>query len=316
MKNKITATLKQYGFLILFGVFMLVSYFLPFAAGIAIGKNFLMFFLEMAAILPLMFILTPLFTPTFPCGSSLGFLSQEFLSGGDIQLVLESGMDLSPYLVPGGQGAALEISGLKVWVNGREAQGYRLYLGDPDHRQWLYLAGNWAVGDAIRVELTTQKERYCSAALAVANRAVFFTPESGYVLQPTATRTPRVSPTPTLTETPDFEGNNWQDPDPTETDKPDPTETDKPDPTGIPQCSDGKDNDNDGKVDMNDRGCDGKTDDDESDDPPYECVDGIDNDSDGKVDGADRGCGGATDDDESDDEEEWDDDDTFNPFRY
>ena len=61
MKNKIIAALKQYGFFMLFAVFILVSHFKPIAAGIAIGKNFRLFFLEMIVILPLMFILIGLF---------------------------------------------------------------------------------------------------------------------------------------------------------------------------------------------------------------------------------------------------------------
>ena len=66
MKSKIFAALKQYRFLVLFAAFMLVSYLLPFAAGIVIGKNFRLFFLEMAAILPLMFILIGLFDVWVP----------------------------------------------------------------------------------------------------------------------------------------------------------------------------------------------------------------------------------------------------------
>jgi hypothetical protein len=57
-----------------------------------------------------------------------------------------------------------------------------------------------------------------------------------------------------------------------------------------PQCSDGIDNDGDGRVDAEDPGCYSVTDDDESPDP--QCSDGIDNDGDGLVDTADPSCNG------------------------
>ena len=69
------------------------------------------------------------------------------------------------------------------------------------------------------------------------------------------------------------------------------------------QCSDGKDNDLDGLIDMDDPGCDSATDDDETDGvvpPTYQCSDGIDNDLDGLIDMDDPGCDSATDDDETD----------------
>ncbi len=78
------------------------------------------------------------------------------------------------------------------------------------------------------------------------------------------------------------------------------------------QCSDGIDNDGDGKVDMSDPGCESPLDDDEFNlvfnfgilvegftllQSP-ECSDGIDNDGDGLVDMRDPGCSGPLDDDE------------------
>ena len=69
------------------------------------------------------------------------------------------------------------------------------------------------------------------------------------------------------------------------------------------QCSDGVDNDGDGKIDFpNDPGCSGPTDDDESDDNRPECSDGIDNDGDGKIDFPnDPGCSSRSDDSEDSD---------------
>ncbi|PIR88206.1 MAG: hypothetical protein COU10_00395 [Candidatus Harrisonbacteria bacterium CG10_big_fil_rev_8_21_14_0_10_45_28] len=63
-------------------------------------------------------------------------------------------------------------------------------------------------------------------------------------------------------------------------------------------CSDGVDNDGDGKVDMNDPGCTSASDNSEYN-VVYACADGVDNDGDGKIDyPADPGCYGATDNNE------------------
>ncbi len=65
-------------------------------------------------------------------------------------------------------------------------------------------------------------------------------------------------------------------------------------------CGNGRDDDGDGRVDLDDRGCDSAEDDDESDDPPTQCSNGEDDDEDGAIDLEDRGCANARDDDESD----------------
>jgi hypothetical protein len=79
---------------------------------------------------------------------------------------------------------------------------------------------------------------------------------------------------------------------------------------GLKQCADGKDNDGDQQIDMQDPGCASATDDTESPDPQpiasKQCEDGKDNDNDGKIDfgnGAnnDPGCDSLTDDSESPD---------------
>lgn len=68
----------------------------------------------------------------------------------------------------------------------------------------------------------------------------------------------------------------------------------------IAQCSDGLDNDDDGKTDFpNDPGCSSAVDDNESDEK--QCSDTIDNDGDGKIDFPnDPGCTSTSDDDETD----------------
>ena len=68
-----------------------------------------------------------------------------------------------------------------------------------------------------------------------------------------------------------------------------------------PACSDGIDNDSDGKIDYPaDTGCSSATDTDEFNSPPAQCADGTDNDGDGKIDLADPGCTSVTDNDETD----------------
>jgi RTX calcium-binding nonapeptide repeat (4 copies) len=76
-----------------------------------------------------------------------------------------------------------------------------------------------------------------------------------------------------------------------------------PAPSNTPECSDGLDNDGDGKIDTGaggDPGCPNAADNREQEDAPPECSDGEDNDGDGKTDfaGGDAGCSSAADLDE------------------
>lgn len=122
MKNKIFATLKQYGFLILFAGFMLFSYLLSFASGIAIGKNFLMFFLEMAAILPMMFILIGLFDVWVPRGRILRHLGPEAGGLGILWVVLLAMLQAGPLY------AAFPVAAL-LWKKGCSVRNIFIYLG-------------------------------------------------------------------------------------------------------------------------------------------------------------------------------------------
>ncbi|MCA9363644.1 hypothetical protein KC727_00255 [Candidatus Kaiserbacteria bacterium] len=67
--------------------------------------------------------------------------------------------------------------------------------------------------------------------------------------------------------------------------------------TNRPQCTDGVDNDGDGKIDLADLDCSGPNDDNEDDVP--QCSDGIDNDGDGHADLSDLDCSDADDDNET-----------------
>lgn len=128
--------------------------------------------------------------------------------------------------------------------------------------------------------------------------------------QPTPTATPTATPTTTPTVTPTAT--------PTLTPTPTATATPTPTPTPAkPECSDGRDNDGDGKVDDKDPGCHTNGDPNDGDDSydpddnnekdvsKPECIDRVDNDGDGKEDEKDPGC--HTDGDPNDG------DDTFNP---
>ncbi len=87
-------------------------------------------------------------------------------------------------------------------------------------------------------------------------------------------------------------------PDPTSSDLPDELPSGDPEPECTPKptanpngprCENGKDDDNDGKIDYPaDTGCFSRTD--QSEDPNPQCSDGIDNDRDGKIDVSDPDC--------------------------
>jgi len=71
-------------------------------------------------------------------------------------------------------------------------------------------------------------------------------------------------------------------------------------PPDMTECSDNTDNDNDGKIDLDDPDCDKSEDDNESSPPtPLQCSDGIDNDADNLIDMLDPGCEALVDNNES-----------------
>jgi hypothetical protein len=72
-----------------------------------------------------------------------------------------------------------------------------------------------------------------------------------------------------------------------------------PQPT-VTQCANGEDDDHDGLVDTDDRGCTDAQDDDEGGDPVAACANGVDDDGDQVADMDDPGCSSSTDDDETD----------------
>jgi hypothetical protein len=100
-------------------------------------------------------------------------------------------------------------------------------------------------------------------------------------------RQPDPNPTVTPTETPTA----------TPSATPTVTPTATPTPAPKPACSDGRDNDNDKKVDLADAGCARASDNDEYN-APAQCEDGKDNDKDSKTDLKDPGCSSPSDNDE------------------
>jgi hypothetical protein len=77
------------------------------------------------------------------------------------------------------------------------------------------------------------------------------------------------------------------------------TDNDETNTTTPAQCADTRDNDGDALVDMNDPGCSGPSDNDETNAPLAQCADTRDNDGDALVDMNDPGCSGPSDNDET-----------------
>ena len=122
MKNKIRATLKKYAFPMLFAAFVLVSHLLPFAPGMAIGKNFRMFFLEMIAVLPLMFILIGLFDVWVPREKIIRHLGPEAGAMAILWVVLLAMLQAGPLY------AAFPVAAL-LWKKGCSLRNVFIYLG-------------------------------------------------------------------------------------------------------------------------------------------------------------------------------------------
>jgi uncharacterized membrane protein YraQ (UPF0718 family) len=122
MKIKLIAAVKKYGFLMLFAVFILVSHLKPFAAGIAIGKNFRMFFMEMILFLPLMFILIGLFDVWVPREKITRHIGPGSGSQGIIWVILLAMLQAGPLY------AAFPVAAL-LWKKGCSVRNIFVYLG-------------------------------------------------------------------------------------------------------------------------------------------------------------------------------------------
>ncbi len=122
MKIRISTVLKKYGFLMLFALFMLVSYIQPIEVGIVIGNNFRMFFLEMVAILPLMFILIGLFDVWVPREKIIRHLGTGAGYWGILWVILLAMLQVGPLY------AAFPVAAL-LWRKGCSLRNIFIYLG-------------------------------------------------------------------------------------------------------------------------------------------------------------------------------------------
>jgi uncharacterized membrane protein YraQ (UPF0718 family) len=122
MKSKAAVLLKKYGFALLFALFVAASWFMRFPAGIEIGKNFRMFFLEMILILPLMFILIGLFDVWVPREKITRHIGPGSGSWGIFWVILLAMLQAGPLY------ASFPVAAL-LWKKGCSVRNIFVYLG-------------------------------------------------------------------------------------------------------------------------------------------------------------------------------------------
>ena len=122
MKNKPAAFVKQYGLILLFAIFILISRMKPIPSGMEIGKNFLMFFREMILFLPLMFILIGLFDVWIPREKIVRHVGQGSGFKGIIWVVLLAMLQAGPLY------GAFPVAAL-LWKKGCSIRNVFIYLG-------------------------------------------------------------------------------------------------------------------------------------------------------------------------------------------
>jgi len=122
VKNKPTAFLKQYGLILLFAIFILISWMKPIPAGMEIGMNFLVFFREMILFLPLMFILIGLFDVWIPRERIILHIGPGSGFQGIIWVVLLAMLQAGPLY------GAFPVAAL-LWKKGCSIRNVFIYLG-------------------------------------------------------------------------------------------------------------------------------------------------------------------------------------------
>jgi uncharacterized membrane protein YraQ (UPF0718 family) len=122
MKSRAITILKKFGFVLVFAVFIAVSWITHFAGGMEIGKNFRMFYMEMILILPLMFILIGLFDVWVPREKILRHLGAEAGHWGIVWVVLLAMLQAGPLY------AAFPVAAL-LWKKGCSVRNVFIYLG-------------------------------------------------------------------------------------------------------------------------------------------------------------------------------------------
>ena len=122
MKSRAIGFLKKFGFVLVFAVFVAVSWITRFAGGMEIGKNFRVFFMEMILILPLMFILIGLFEVWVPRERIIRQLGAEAGHWGILWVILLAMLQVGPLY------AAFPVAAL-LWRKGCSVRNIFIYLG-------------------------------------------------------------------------------------------------------------------------------------------------------------------------------------------
>lgn len=122
MKSKAAVLLKNYGFALLFALFVAASWFMRFPVGMEIGKNFRMFFLEMILFLPLMFILIGLFDVWIPREKITRHVGPGSGFWGIFWIILLAMLQAGPLY------AAFPVAAL-LWKKGCSVRNIFVYLG-------------------------------------------------------------------------------------------------------------------------------------------------------------------------------------------
>lgn len=122
MKNSFKLLSRKYSPVIVFVLLMLLSRLTDFAPGMAVAANFNSFFLEMMAILPLMFILIGLFDVWVPRERIVRHIGQGSGVFGVIWVVLLAMLQVGPLYV------AFPVAGM-LWRKGCSMPNVFIYLG-------------------------------------------------------------------------------------------------------------------------------------------------------------------------------------------
>lgn len=122
MKNKAKLILQKYWPVLLFALFVIVSFSIHFRGGIIIWKNFRMFFMEMILFLPLMFILIGLFDVWVPREKIMRHLGPKSGGWGIAWIVLLAMLQAGPLY------AAFPVAAL-LWRKGSSVRNIFIYLG-------------------------------------------------------------------------------------------------------------------------------------------------------------------------------------------
>jgi len=122
MKGRAIVILKKFGFALLFALFISLSWLMRYSAGMVIGRNFRMFFLEMIVFLPLMFILIGLFDVWVPREKITRHVGPGSGSMGIFWVILLAMLQAGPLY------AAFPVAAM-LWKKGCSVRNVFVYLG-------------------------------------------------------------------------------------------------------------------------------------------------------------------------------------------